>query len=622
MKGRLGLFIDIQLVAALLLLALLGFFHRGIGKNSLLCVVALTMIYLAVLGLARYQARSKPAQLTALLIAYGMLAMTPLLAPLPFFGWPALSMAIIAGVIVGISFLNGAAVTGLLYTAFTTSLCVAVLSNTPNRFDEDLPAPLRDAFQIAASALGTFLVLFLLWDLRRRWHAVLREKNSALNDAKQAAERNARLQNITSELAQLNSIQDVIQTALKHCCELMRAHGGMARLLSPEPCDTLFVAKEGILDPYDTDPAWRRLAVAPLQRGSVAAESLWLESPAAIEHMFAGLLDGECNEPPAMGAVAVLPLRLQDHMLGALVLTFAKARCFAIPERHFLVTVASQCAQAIERCRLHAAEVAARGTLETLAADLRRALRVREEFLAIAGHELRTPLTALQLQIQSLQRHSRPHLGTAQLPTWDRKLARAVENTSRLSHLVDVLLDVSRIGTGRLALQRERIDLVTLMRDVLELFAEPIKRSGSQLSLQTDHSAEGFWDRGRLEQVVTNLLSNAVKYGGGNEIEVTVRRSAKTVRITVRDHGIGISAADRPRIFGKFERAVSERQYGGLGIGLWVSQQIVEAHGGTINLESQGNTGSVFTIELPSLLDSASREAAASTSDDQTAFLS
>jgi PAS domain S-box-containing protein len=223
----------------------------------------------------------------------------------------------------------------------------------------------------------------------------------------------------------------------------------------------------------------------------------------------------------------------------------------------------------------------------------KEAIKFRDEFLSIASHELRTPLTALQLQIETL----RDSVKDMDRDAIAKRVIKAERQIGRLGKLIANLLDVSRIVSGRLQLELEEFDAAEAVREVADRFAEEAGRAGCKLELNTE-PAFGRWDRVRLEQVVTNLLSNAIKYAPGAPIQVDVE-GGNPMRLTVQDHGIGIAAEDLTRIFGRFERAAPTRHYGGLGMGLFIAQQIVQAHGGNIAAVSSPGEGSRFTVELP-----------------------
>lgn len=230
--------------------------------------------------------------------------------------------------------------------------------------------------------------------------------------------------------------------------------------------------------------------------------------------------------------------------------------------------------------------------------ETRRAVNLREEFVAIASHELRTPLSTLILQINALRRgleglSGAP--GTGLLAT----LAKADRQVGRLEHLVDALLDVAHSAQGDLTLQREPLDLARLARDLIERFAEQAKHAGCALDLRAPEPVLGVWDRLRVEQILTNLLSNAVKYGGGKPVVVTVASLDGVGTLSVRDQGIGVAPADLSRIFERFERAASARQFGGLGLGLHIARELAVAHGGSIHVTSALGEGSTFVLRLP-----------------------
>jgi PAS domain S-box-containing protein len=257
-------------------------------------------------------------------------------------------------------------------------------------------------------------------------------------------------------------------------------------------------------------------------------------------------------------------------------------------------------------------QVLARREVEALAADLQKALQIRDDFLSVASHELKTPLTSLQLQLQLLWR-ALPETGPDGQPHPARRRIEATRRPAeRLHQLVNNLLDVSRIRAGRLALEHETVDFSALLQDVVTRAEADAAGAGCTLILHADSPVVGRWDRLRLEQVVTNLLSNAIKYGPNHPIEMTVVQDGEIALLTVRDHGIGIAPENQARIFQRFERAVSERHYGGFGLGLWIVKQIVESLGGDIRVESQPGKGATFTVALPLEPPPSSREESAS----------
>jgi PAS domain S-box-containing protein len=229
--------------------------------------------------------------------------------------------------------------------------------------------------------------------------------------------------------------------------------------------------------------------------------------------------------------------------------------------------------------------------------ELRQAVRARDEFLSVASHELRTPLTTIGLQVESMASTARG----VSAPFADR-CAVVKRQTDRLDKLVGALLEVSKFATGRVALELEQVDLTEVVREVV---AEGRGRAAPEQSIQVhaEGPAVGTWDRLRLIQIATNLVGNALKYGRGRPIDVTVRTEADAAILEVTDHGIGISAEDRERIFDRFERAVSGRHYGGLGLGLWITREIVKVLGGQITVESTPGEGSTFTVRIPKRKD-------------------
>ncbi len=227
--------------------------------------------------------------------------------------------------------------------------------------------------------------------------------------------------------------------------------------------------------------------------------------------------------------------------------------------------------------------------------EARDAVKARDAFLSVAGHEIRTPLSALNLIVYQLARQVR---GLGNEKAVDLA-TRCEKQVARLIRLADELLDVSRISAGTLHLDPEEMDLAHLARELVERLEESARRAGCTLTVEAPRSVSGFWDRLRLEQVLSNLLTNALKFGAGEPVQVGVSSVGDEAIVFVKDNGIGIHDADQRRIFGRFERAVSRETYPGMGLGLWITREIVEAHGGRIGVESRPGAGATFRVMLP-----------------------
>ncbi|WP_437736807.1 ATP-binding protein [Sorangium sp. So ce1335] len=285
-----------------------------------------------------------------------------------------------------------------------------------------------------------------------------------------------------------------------------------------------------------------------------------------------------------------VPLATRERVFGTLTFIAARSgRRYTQADLAAAEELARRCALAVDNARLYN--------------DAQRAIAIRDEFLSIASHELKTPLTPLSLQIQILMRRApelccdREHLAWLM-----SRLGLVRRQSERLRRLVDNLLDVSRIAAGRLALDLEPVRLSDIARQVVSRFHEggDLAESASRITVSADDDgAFGSWDRMRLEQVIDNLVSNALKYGQGSPIHIAVTSTSSTATLTIADHGIGIAPEHIDRIFGRFERAVSARNYGGLGMGLYISRQVVEALDGSIEVSSVLGEGSTFKVTLP-----------------------
>ena len=228
-------------------------------------------------------------------------------------------------------------------------------------------------------------------------------------------------------------------------------------------------------------------------------------------------------------------------------------------------------------------------------------LRLRDEFLSIASHELRTPLNALLLHAAGLDFAIRgaASSGTPLPARLLDGLGSISRQGARLNELIERLLDVSRIATGRLTIKPETMDLVVVVGEMVATYRPETERVGSAIHFEAPRSIRGFWDPLRVGQIVTNLLSNALKYGSGKPVRVTVETKGNRACITVRDEGIGIAREQWEHIFNRFDRGAGPRDTAGLGLGLYIVDRLARAHGGTVALESVVGQGSTFTVELP-----------------------
>jgi signal transduction histidine kinase len=234
--------------------------------------------------------------------------------------------------------------------------------------------------------------------------------------------------------------------------------------------------------------------------------------------------------------------------------------------------------------------------------ERRAAIRARDEFISIASHELKTPLTALMLRLGEAQRAAR-RLPQAEADPLPEKLVHATGAAKvaaeHLGDLVEDLLDVSRLTAGHLTLQVESVDVGGLLSDLVARMRDQAAQAGSTVDVACPETIVASWDRKRVEQVLTNLLSNAIKYGMGRPIRLSARGVGERVRISVADEGLGIPRADQTRIFQAFERLPTVQRIGGLGLGLYIGQQIATAHGGSLSVDSEPGRGSTFVLELP-----------------------
>jgi signal transduction histidine kinase len=283
-----------------------------------------------------------------------------------------------------------------------------------------------------------------------------------------------------------------------------------------------------------------------------------------------------------------VPMFIRDKVVGGILIMSAKAeRSYSESDLKLAVELARSCATSIDNASLYR--------------EAQQSIQVRDDFILIASHELRTPLTPLKLQLQLMKRSFHPSKNQSPLnsASFEKLLTDSERQAEHLIMLVENLLDTSKISTGSLKLSLELGDLNALVSQTLHRLATDLEKSHCMLSFTSNLNAYGHWDNDRIQQVITILLLNAMKYGQGKPIEIKIFQENSNAVLTVTDHGIGIDQKDQAKLFRRFERVAPVTAFGGLGLGLFIAQQIIEKHGGKISVTSQPGLGSTFRVALP-----------------------
>lgn len=258
--------------------------------------------------------------------------------------------------------------------------------------------------------------------------------------------------------------------------------------------------------------------------------------------------------------------------------------------------------QALERGRAEQQQLLEQ--LQVARGELEHAVRMRDDFMSIVSHEVRTPLNGLILETQLRKLHlARDNADAFTLDKMRAMVERDERQINSLIRLIEDMLDVSRIRTGKLSIRPSRFDLSQLVSGLVENFATQAAAAGSSIHLQCANGVEGVWDEFRIEQVIANLLSNALRYGARRPVHIRVLALDGEACIEVQDEGIGVSEENQQRIFQQFERVCSKQSVAGLGLGLYISEQIVLAHGGRISVHSSEGEGATFRVSLPLVCD-------------------
>lgn len=427
----------------------------------------------------------------------------------------------------------------------------------------------------------------LVIDNTRLYKAELRARERA----ERSAEFTRRLQTVTAALLEAITPAQVAEIILQQGVAAMEADGGVLALLTPNG-DALEVVDsvgypERLIERYARMPID---APVPLAETVRIGEPILIESRESVAARYPryslARLMREYN------AWANAPLLIEGRVLGALDLSFLAPRTFSQDDQAFIATLAQQCAQALDRTRLYDAEKRARAEAEA-------AVRVRDQFLSVAAHELRTPLTALLGYAQLLAR--RTERSGALNERDQRTMQIIVDQTARLNRMITTLLDTSRMGLGQLQIERHPMDL----RALVERLVEETRSTLVQHTLSLDIPADPliiYGDEMRLEQALQNLMQNAIKYSpDGGPVHVSLTQRNTYAAIAVNDRGLGIPADALPNLFQRFFRAenVEAQNITGMGVGLYVVKEIVSHHGGVVDVVSEENVGSTFTLLLP-----------------------
>jgi PAS domain S-box-containing protein len=418
-----------------------------------------------------------------------------------------------------------------------------------------------------------------------------RELLLARNRAEQATERITRLQAVSVALAEALTPAQVADVIVHQGAAALQAQAGIVASVTDDNAGLELVQAIGY--PADVLVHWQRLSLdtrLPLTDAARSGEPILLESLEALADRYPDL--AAMSERTGHSSAAALPLSVNGQVIGVLGLSFTAFRSFSADDRTFLLTLARQCALALERARLYEAERAARS-------EAQEAIRVRDAFLSIASHELKNPLTSLLGNAQLLQRRA-ARAGT-QSARDQHTITVIHDQAARLNKLLTTLLDVSHMEIGQLSIERTPLDICELAQrvvtDVLPTLTQHrLLASDPGIPLMIDGDAM------RLEQVLHNLLQNAIKYSpAGGLVSIVIEQREQTACIAVTDQGIGIPQHALPRLFERFYRATQADTggIGGLGIGLYVVKELVMLHGGTITVTSTEGVGSTFTICLP-----------------------
>ncbi len=413
-----------------------------------------------------------------------------------------------------------------------------------------------------------------------------------------ARERIATLTHLSEALAGALSTDEVSAVVVEAGTTLARADACLLYMLDPRSLVLELLAERGCnpnlvdrirhITPESDNPVY--------SIGVGRVDSVWIESAAEYDAFFPAMARVEADGPRT-NAFWCASLRAEGRTIGMLAVAFHAPRAFASEEREFVGTFARQCAQALARAGRLAAERAAASMAEEARRSADRANHAKDEFLAVVSHELRTPLNAIMGWAKIMMSRDFD----------DRRRRVAVEtierNAGAMAQLIEDLLDMSRVISGKMRLELQVVDVASVVEAAVHSIKPAADAKEVTVACALEVSPRVTADPTRLQQIVWNLVSNAIKFTPrAGRVHVRLRRDSDEIALTVEDTGKGISPAFLPSVFDAFrqEDASPSRARGGLGLGLAITRQLVELHGGRIEAFSEGEgQGSKFVVTLP-----------------------
>lgn len=418
---------------------------------------------------------------------------------------------------------------------------------------------------------------------------LFRAEQSARREAQKNSEFLKRLQSVSGSLSQALILKDVGDAVIEQGIKSVGAHAGIVVMTDKGNKTLNIISTIGFSD--EVVEKWESF---DLDQRVPLADAIRTQTPIFIESF-----QSHTDEYPFLGplasitnsnALVAFPLIMKGKTLGGLGLSFREIQNFSNDDRIFMLALAQQCEQALERARLYEIE-------QKLRAEAENANRIKDEFLATVSHELRTPLNAIVgwtslLKLQQLN---------------EKEVVKAVEtierNAKSQAQIIEDLLDISRIITGKLDLKFEILEFREIIIATIESLLPTAE--AKQIKIETELKRSLFInaDKGRLQQVLWNLLSNAIKFTPHNgNVFVMLELSDSFAKVSFRDDGQGIKPEFVPYVFERFRQAdaTTTRNHGGLGLGLSIVRNIVEMHEGFVEASSEGEgKGATFSVKIP-----------------------